>query len=299
MVRANRGRAVLNESQARRRPRRARWRDPMRMARRLLRQVPLIGRRRIRRRRVHAAMFHVGRCGSTVLARMLDAQPQLDWDGEIYQGIFARRERPDRSLPPITDVDAVDFLVHRAGGSAAPCYGFEVKHFHLRALATEVGDFLARADARLPNLRYIVLERRNTLRVVVSTLIARATDVWHVRPGFSAPRIRVCVDPGSVFVNRISTPLVELLEEFDRDQQRLTTLLPRERTLHIAYEDDIAADPTIGYRRVCAFLGLEPREPRVELARTNAVPLPELVENMAELRAALEGTRFAWMVDAD
>ena len=35
-----------------------------------------------------AAMFHIGRSGSTVLGKMLDEHPEIAWDGEVYAPII-------------------------------------------------------------------------------------------------------------------------------------------------------------------------------------------------------------------
>ena len=36
-------------------------------------------------------MLHLGRCGSTVLSKLLDQHPKIYWDGEVFRRIFARR----------------------------------------------------------------------------------------------------------------------------------------------------------------------------------------------------------------
>ena len=57
-------------------------------------------------------------------------------------------------------------------------YGFEAKFFHLDIFELELADFLQRLDT-LGFERFIVLERKNTLLKVISSLIAHKTGPWH------------------------------------------------------------------------------------------------------------------------
>lgn len=249
------------------------------------------------RRRGHIAMIHIGRSGSTVLAELLGQHPLITWDGEIYQRVFREREREDGSLPPITDVDPVEYLLERSEAASGRYYGFEVKFFHVRVFGADLGAYLDELDGRLRDLRFVVLERRNTLRVVVSTLAARQTGVWHVRGDTRPPRTPVRVDVDAVFVNREPRPLVELLAEFSSDFSALGRLLERRPSLHLTYEEDVAEDPRRAYARICEHLGLAPHPATTTLARTNPHPLRELIENFAEVEHALGGTEFAWMLE--
>jgi len=248
-------------------------------------------------RRGHVVMIHVGRSGSTVLGNLLNQHRQIAWDGEIYQRIFDEREFADQSLPPITNVDAVSYVTKRARSVFGRYYGFEVKFYHLRVLGTQLAPYLDALDERFPNARFIVLERKNTLRMVVSTLAARATGVWHLGPGPGARRNRLRLDVDAVFVNRTHSGLVEILREFERDFSDLAGLLEKRPSLHLTYEEDVMDDPRRAYAKVCRHLDLPPGEARVQFSRTNPYPLTELIENFDEVASALSGTGFEWMLE--
>lgn len=249
------------------------------------------------RRRGHLAMIHVGRSGSTVVADLLGQHPLVRWDGEVYQRIFRVRERADGSLPPIAGIDPVRYLAGRAGRLGAAWYGFELKFFHLRLLGAQPGAFVDALDSELPGLHWIVLRRRNTLRKVVSSLAARASGTWHLRPGAKAPRQRVHVDPAAVFVDREHRPLLELLAGYERDFAALGRRLAGRRALWLSYEDDVTTDPRRAYGRICEFVGLPAHAARVRRARTNPQPLAELIGNFDEVREALRGSGFEWMLE--
>ena len=73
------------------------------------------------------AMFHMGRCGSTVLAKMLEQHPRIFWDGEIYERVSPRLYH---RLGPR------GFLRFKQMRAGRRFYGFEVKllkqqHFRL------------------------------------------------------------------------------------------------------------------------------------------------------------------------
>lgn len=67
--------------------------------------------------------------------------------------------------------------------------------------------------------------------------------------------------------------------------------------LDLVYEDDVEHDPCVGYRRLCAHLGLEPVEVSERTQRATPYPMSQIVENFEEVRAKLGSTRFEWMLE--
>ena len=268
------------------------------MLRRGIQRLTLLPPLRDAWRRGNVVMIHIGRCGSTVLGDLLGQHPRMAWDSEIFQHVFRQKENEDHSLPPIADVDPVRYTVDRSNKVFSPYYGLEVKFFHLRALGSELGPFLDGLEAALGKMHYIVLQRENTLRMVLSTLAARHTGVWHLRRDKERKPDRFHVDIEAVFVNRENARLLELLREFSRDFAATETLLRERHTLQLTYERDIQGDPLEAYRKVCRFLDLPAPAVSVNFYRTNAVPLQDMVENFDEIRACLAGTEFEWMLDS-
>jgi hypothetical protein len=79
--------------------------------------------------------------------------------------------------------------------------------------------------------------------------------------------------------------------------QHCLALLADKDVLQLTYEDDILKDPRIAYRRVCGYLGLEPCPAFVRHARSNPFRLDEIIENYDEVKQALSGTEFEWMLE--
>lgn len=262
-----------------------------------MRRNPLAPRIRTRRRQGHVVMIHVGRSGSTVVGDLLGQHPRIGWDGEIYQRIFAEVERPDGSLPGIIEFDPIRFAVDAARHHPGAYYGFETKFFHMRWLGMDLPQYLGCIREEMRDLHVVVLERRNLLRMVVSTLNARATQVWHRRDAGPARAHPVTVDVDAVFVNRVAQPLVELLDELHADFAELGRLLVGRPHLWLTYEDDVAADPRRAYDRICSHIGLPAVPAHVRLVRTSPFPLPELILNYQDVAEALKGTAHEWMLE--
>ena len=270
--------------------------DLGRRLRNRLKRVPLVANGvRQARRRANVMMVHVGRSGSTVLADLLRQHPGVGWDGEIYQSVFRQRARPDHTLPDLSDLDPVAFLLERSRQRFCRYYGFEVKFFHVRAFGWSFRDFLAETESRMGRLRVVVLRRRNLLRKVVSSVVARQTGVTHSRVAAQSP-VPVRIQPEGVFVDRETRPLIELLRQAEADFLELDGILGDIPSVALAYEEDILADPRTAYRKVCAFIGEKPREVEVRFERTQPWPLAESIGNYQEVCAALRGTDFEWML---
>jgi hypothetical protein len=237
-------------------------------------------------------MFHVGRSGSTVLGDMLGQHPRIQWGSEIYH--FALRDWRNsgrRDAPQARD--ALDLLSRRIAECTKPIYGFEAIFFHLRSYRITLRQFLDAARGMGVG-RFIILQRRNTLRTVVSGTMARQSRQTHLAVDAEPAPQRITIK--GVGVGRGKGPLLGLLQSYERAFGRLEALLAQHERLTLFYEDDILPGPLAAYRRVCEFLGVEPAGPEVHFGRTTPFPLEQVVANMDELRSALGGTRFAWML---
>ncbi len=234
----------------------------------------------------NVAMFHVGRSGSRVLASLLGQHPAVRWDGEIYEP-NSKLWRPGR--------DPERLLRRRMRLAGRRYYGFEMKFFHARLMGLALSEFV-------PHLigsgfdRFIVLERRNTLRKVVSSIRLHQERRSHRKEG-AARLHRIRVDVEDVRIDRASLPLVDHLEGYRRGFEELDHLIEDREVLRLSYEDDIAEDPRIAYQRCCAFLGIEPTPVEVAYGRTNPFPMKEIVINWDDVVRALSDTPFGWMTE--
>jgi len=257
--------------------------------------------RRLRARTVQTVpIFHIGRCGSTVLNKMLQKHPRIRADSEVYQVIYPklRNKRPD--LDPIT------FTRERIGQGArfAPFRGryiFEMKFFSgldLKLFPTGLAGYIdLMSDLGIG--KAIVLRRRNLLRRVVSTQIAVKRGAFQRRSYDAAPVLpQITLELDRLWLGD-AHDIVTLFDRIGDEYDQLFGWLDKRgiACTEIVYEDHIEQDPQVGYGRICAFMGLRPGRPEVPLARINTASLRDVLLNFDAVHERLAPTRHAWMLE--
>lgn len=243
-------------------------------------------------------MYHIGRCGSGVLASLLRQHRRVYWDGELYAPVFARWRDENNGVETVREFpeDPVRRLEKRMVLACSSFYGFEIKPFHHRLIGCSAEPFIDKLDS-LGFTHFIILDRRNRLRKIVSSIISHErTGVYHSVQGKEAALNRVAVDSDDVRIDFSAKPLLEYLSEYDEQFDSLKNLLKARNLLELTYEDDIQEDPEKGYQRVCRFLEIEPQKVTVRLSRTNPFPLRDMIENFNEVEDILSGTPYEWML---
>ncbi|MAH67343.1 MAG: hypothetical protein CMJ27_13365 [Phycisphaerae bacterium] len=245
-------------------------------------------------------LIHSGRCGSTVLARMLEEHPGLYWDGET----LGRRlrwwlnEHPDAYLGPRSGACPFEEVKRRFWRSPGTRFGFEVMPRHLMAFGLTDIAACERLLAGVGAGQRITLLRRNQLRRLISTERGAIHGVMHerVRDGRAAGGKRPFEMPLDRLHSFAGKPMSieEGLTEY-ASSDAMIPVLGGSDALHLVYEDDVLADPRIAYEKVVAFLGLESTHPEVPLRRTNPGRLEDVVSNAAAIRERLRNTCWAWM----
>ena len=246
----------------------------------------------------HILMLHTGRSGSTVVGNLLQQHSQIYWDGEIYEKMFMRiraekgvliRDQ-DELLGPDDAWPEVDRRRKRGGPKL---YGYECRDSHLRRLKTSLPDYLRAARSR-GFTRVILLERRNLLLKILSSVVAETRGQHHVRAGS-------LVAQPSLYINLDQVPLdherVEILTALTRTALWLKDAEAAAGSdhLHLCYEDSIQNDPLVAYGMACEFLGVRSEKPSINLGKTTAFPLHQIVKNFDELCDRLRSTEFEWM----
>jgi hypothetical protein len=228
---------------------------------------------------------------------MLHAHPRVFSHGEVffrYEKTFeGRRLRPD----PIRYLER-DRL--RAGRRH---FVFSVHFLHGQHLRPDLvnlrlEEFLDAIGERGFE-RVVLLERRNHLRVLLSRYAGAMRERWHVPADAKTERRAFELDPGAVEFARTRLPLTAWLEEFERGYAEARPLVAARQGLYLTYEKDVLPDPRIGYRRLCAALGVQPVDVEVPLRRSNPFAIRDMLRNFDKVERELRGTRFAWMLDAE
>lgn len=239
-------------------------------------------------------MLHTGRCGSSVLAGLLGQHKRVYWDSEVH---FKRWHDSGGDETPY---DPAAFVSKRRLMAGGRYYGFEVKfedHLDPRWLGLSFARYVERIDP-IGVTHWILLERKNHLRQVVSVLQAEARGGHHNVGGKASKlqKITIPID-AVVFFQAPARPLASVLESLDAAYREAERLLAGRPLLHLTYEDDISADPRNAYERVCSFLDIQPGPADVTHKKTNPFPIADSVENWPEVEQALAGTPYAWMLE--
>ena len=237
------------------------------------------------------ALFHIGRCGSTVLTELLDQHPKMYWDGETYGRVLdeLKDAGQDRST---SGFDPATYVERRLQRSGSRWFGYDVKFFHVTDFNVSIDDYVDQITSRgITHL--VVLRRRNYLRKVVSTIIGQERGWYHKRDGTNVEAKRITFSPESL------SSLENRFEQWDRQYSIIDRFSATHPILQIDYESHIQHDPRVGCTKVADFLGLDPFEAQVTLRRVNPEPLSELVENLDDVAVALRGSDYAWMVSSD
>lgn len=256
-------------------------------------------RRHLQRRRLggnrlgNVAMLHAGRCGSSVVADLLDQHPDVWWAGELFENmapIYYRMDSAHRAEERIANA------MHRV---STPWYGFDSKYLpeqHLRPeLANQSIEGYVALLKRLGFDHFMLVGRRNHLRRAVSVTIGTKTGQWNTAG--EVRRVTVRLDPGRFMSYGTEMSLIDYFRSLDEIHERARRAIRSEHHLELEYESDIEKDPRVAYGRTAAWLGLRDFPVEVRLKKINTRPMRELVENFDEVAAVLRGTPHAWMLE--
>lgn len=241
-----------------------------------------------------AVVWHVGRCGSSVLGNCLAQHPLIQHENEIFNR-WMPQNRGKKNMPPLEEQ-----LEEVKKNLKCPYQVIEVKFLYSQHL----GLFNMRFTELLTLLRnygfthHIILKRENILRRMVSHCVAVETQLFHRARSEKLVLQRIHMNIQAIKVGMDTAPLLEWMTQIETAYTSLEERLGQAKnTLHLTYEQHIEPDPTIGYTMTCRQLGINevPVSPR--LARTNPFGLPEILINYEEICQTLQNTPYQWMLE--
>jgi len=241
------------------------------------------------------ALFHIGRCGSTVPAHQLAQLDSMHWAGEIFE-----RVRQGKCREANWADDAVELIAFIMCHTRCRNFGFETKAYrqaHLRpSLINSNPEAYVKALKDLGFTHFIHLTRRNLLRWVISLQKAHIENRWH-HTKLPEDSLKFKLDVKEVNFGTERLPLLETLDVMERNHQQIRECLEAENALFLNYEAHVQDDPRVGFTLICRFVDLPVIESEINLARGNAKPASELISNYEEVSELLMHGRHAWMLD--
>jgi hypothetical protein len=260
----------------------------------LLRRVRRLGDRVIRgrARRGNVAMLHAGRCGSSVLADLLDQRPDFHWAGELFENV------PPVYLRMDPEHRARERIANAMWRAPEPYFGFDSKylpeqHLHRDLANKSVAGYVELLE-ELGFGHFILLGRRNHLRRAVSVAVGTKTGQWNTAGQVERATVRLDLANFASYGARM--PLLDYFRSLDAVHDTVRAALRGRQVLELDYESDIERDPRVAYDKACAWLRLTPQPVQVRLKKINDRQLGDIVENFGDVQALLSGTPYEWML---
>ena len=253
----------------------------------------------LRRPASNSVLLHTGRCGSTVLNRLLNQHPSIHFDGEVLGARYNYHFKQSPATIPIQRYDVGPSIQRRWWRARGCHYGVEVKTPDLVVHGCRnLND--VRALLKSCGSRILILRRRNLLRRVLSAIRPELTgSSWHQQASKDTQTARFHVDLDRPYPIRYPDKDIEGILQQEEDAVTSLEALAGEAALDLWFEDHVRDDPTVGYAAICETMGVEPLAGSSTIKRTNPGPISSIVENVDELRERIERSRWAWMLDAD
>lgn len=240
-------------------------------------------------------MFHVGRCGSTALGNMINQNSDILWRGEIYHTRWESdgfAYRTDRDWKIWTENE-----IQLAGSRV---FGFEfkvVKHQHLKIVNMNICEYIQMLE-NIGVKKFIILERKNYLRRMISQYVGSKTKLRHLRANQNANLKQIELPVKNInFGDGPNMSLFEALSLIDFTYRSLETQLISKDFMKISYEDDMISGSMYQLvSKLCDFLEIENIDASLENSRTNPFPIKDILINFKAVQDHLSGTKYEWMI---
>lgn len=244
------------------------------------------------------AMFHIGRCGSTVVAKLLAQHRQIFWANELYEPIFKQWERsnPGFTEAGVMPMPPIEYLKFSMGKSNTQTYGFEIKPYHFRLINVPLDEYLASIE-QLGFEHFILLDRKNKLRKILSSIKAKKSGVYHLERGSKPQFQKIYIPLDNIKIDHESKSLLSFINDYIKDMEFISNILESKNILKLTYEEDIEEDPMNAYDKICDFIGVKKLNPIISLSKTTPFPVKDLVSNYDEVANCLKFSPHGWMLE--
>lgn len=219
-------------------------------------------------------LVHIGRCGSTVLANMLQQVKGVQWEGEHFQYPDRHSFNGEKGFKDYVQNMSITIFAHT--------FGFELKPYHLEAFSLNLSDLAS----FFSDWHVVLLKRDNLLNKIVSSDISMAKRQWHVASGvnFSKSPVHLDTNPNS------DKYLLHRFQWLESQINLMEQTFPNAPIL--VFEKDVLMGPEEGFQKVMDFLDLKQPQVQPTLSRTNPESQKILISNYDEVCELLKGTKY-------
>jgi LPS sulfotransferase NodH len=258
------------------------------------------------------------RTGSTLLTTALNSHPAVVCFNEVFNFTLPNIDYAvggydgwDAGAITLRSQDPAAFMErHLFGGLPANvcACGFKFMYDHFWEF-----EGLIEALQAMRGLRIVHLTRHNQVRAFLSYKLAGASGAWRQhRPRPLPTRIAATVahpdrilpairkrfgsSPSSRAIVLPPEECTEYIETRVEQEAHFSHLFQGHPSLDLRYEA-LLADRAQTFARVLEFLDVPPHDLRESVERQNPGTMRDLIANYDELKEALSGTPYAWMMD--
>lgn len=211
------------------------------------------------------------RTGSTLLASLLNAHPDICCDGERFADASFSAEA------------AHQHLQQRIAQTTTAAYGFIFRLGQIHDASQSLSHhFLNTLVAN--GWRILFLRRENLMRQALSRLVAQQHATWHISERTALPAIPIDC-----------TKLLATMRRFEISNALYAQWTRAVPHTALVYEHDLrdAHHHQATVNRICKTLSLPNKRVTTKLTRSTAPHLRDVVTNYDEVVACLAGTRYA------
>ena len=234
-------------------------------------------------RQANVAMFHHGRCGSTVIGMLLNQHPEIKWAGEIFAQLKSKYgkeswvwERPYRMIKLRTNIHV--FKV----------FGLEITKKHFNDVEMTKKE-LVRLLRSIKYDKFILLKRKNYLSRRVSAKVGKIIGKWNTQKNLEPPKVHIATKykGGRTIINDF--------KDDDKFFESLESIF-EEDILKMSYEEDIRDNPKKAFKKIVKYIDLDRVDVKVETKKINNRPISDRISNFEQVCECLRGTKYEWMV---
>lgn len=217
------------------------------------------------------------RSGTTFLITLLDSHPGIFCAGEIFKTNPTKILHDEFSYRNHKDKEIYEFLDYfYKKNNTFKAVGFKLMLDQLK-LNPVILEFI-----KNNNLKIILMERENTLKLHVSHLIARQTNIWaSPRP---VEQVRIPIDTASIIAE------LDAIAQKKEENEKISSKFG---ALKVIYENLVTKkEKTV--RDILKFINVDDRFIDLETSqkKINSDDLKEVIENYEEVYTVLKDTPY-------
>jgi LPS sulfotransferase NodH len=254
---------------------------------------------RFKKKPLGVAMFHFGRVGSTVVSELLNQNPNIKWDNELFQILYSNN---GKLIDTKFENDWLKILLNRYSRTKQKVYGFETKAIQEARLGKDFLniDFSLYLDELTKDgmTKFIILKRKNILKQLLSIERAIQNKKFHYHKGEVKIKTKLHFDPKRAIYGDYKGDIISVFKKLENQYEVIENELKSRKLdyLVLNYEDHIEKNPIDAYTKICDFINVAKSDVVVKQFKIGKSSLLDEISNPEALMNHLKDTPYKWML---